>query len=392
MALALDHVARPLVPAARVRRISLQDFRSYAALDLAVDAPLVALTGENGAGKTNILEALSFLCPGRGLRRAELADVARLGGPGGWAVSAIIDAAMDEPVRLGTGLERAEGGLLQRRNRVDREPAASAAAFADWVRLVWLTPELDGLFRGPPGERRRFLDRLVLAVDAEHAARGSRFDRALRGRNRLLQDPGSDARWLDAIEHEVAEHGVALAAARLETVRRLRGVVEDTRDDASPFPWAALELRGELESALALAPALDVEDSYRAALREARDRDRVAGRALMGPQTSDLSVVHGPKGVAAAGASTGEQKALLVGLVLAHARLVWAMCAQRPLVLLDEVAAHLDPRRRAALYEALSALDCQVWMTGADPALFSDLPAGSATFRVVPGGVEPLAR
>jgi DNA replication and repair protein RecF len=374
-----------------VRRLQLTDFRSYAALDLKVDARLVALAGENGAGKTNVLEAISLLSLGRGLRRAEFSDMVRSGGAGTFAISAVIEADGDE-TRLGTGVERSETGSLVRRCRIEGANAPSAAAFAEHLRLVWLTPAMDGLFTGPAGDRRRFLDRLVLAVDAQHGARVSALERALRSRNRLLEDPSGDAAWLDAVEREVAEVGTAVAAARLETVQRLSALIASERDPASPFPWADVTLEGTLDQAIAGMPALDAEDLYRGWLRDGRARDRAAGRTLAGPQASDLAVRHGPKGVAAAQASTGEQKALLIGLVLAHARLVAGMTGIVPLILLDEVAAHLDPRRRAALFGILAALGAQAWLTGADPQVFADLPAASSVYEVTPGRVVAIER
>lgn len=365
----------------RIKRLILQDFRSYPALDLALDAPAVALVGENGAGKTNILEAISLFSPGRGLRRADFADMARQDGPGGFSISLALDTPYGEH-RLGAGAALSPEGRLQRVGRIDGETASSPAAFAEHLRLVWLTPDLDALFRGPGGDRRRFLDRFVLAVDSEHGARVNALERALRSRNRLLEDEFADARWLDSVEREVAELGVAVAAARRETVDRLGALILESRDDSSPFPFATLALTGDLDALVASLPAVDAEDRYRAILREYRARDRAAGRTLVGPQASDLAVRHGPKDIPADTASTGEQKALLIGLVLAHARLVAAMTGQAPLVLLDEVAAHLDPRRRRALFDTLATLGGQVWMTGADEALFGELGEGSAVFRV----------
>ena len=376
-------------PAPRITRLILQNFRSYAALDLGIDAGMVALSGENGAGKTNLLEAMSLFAAGRGLRRAELAEMARAGGSGTFQASLRIVSGASE-YRLGLGVEATDAGGLGRLCRIDGAAVSSATAFAEHCRIVWLTPALDGLFTGAAGDRRRFLDRLVLAVDSGHGSRVNALDRALRSRNRLLEAERPDPTWLDAVEREVAETGVAVSAARRETVERLAALVASGRDDTSPFPWAALELSGPLEAELARRPALDVEDLYRGWLREGRARDRAAGRTLVGPQAADLAVRHGPKDVAAASASTGEQKALLIGLVLAHARLVAAMTGIVPMVLLDEVAAHLDPRRRAALYAVLADLGGQVWMTGADPALFDDLPAGAVRFEVEPGRVAPL--
>jgi DNA replication and repair protein RecF len=364
----------------------LTDFRSYAALDLALgEAPLVALVGDNGVGKTNLMEALSLLAPGRGLRRAEFSELARQGGSGGFAVAATLDGLHGE-TRLGTGYEPASPeGTGGRKCRIDGVTVSSSSAFAEYLRVVWLTPALDGLFAGPAGDRRRFLDRLVLAVDASHGSRVNAFEKAMRGRNRLLAEDAPHHAWLDAIERELAELGVAVAAARAETVARLSALIEATRDDASPFPSADVRLEGEIEAMVGTMAAVEVEDHYRAILRDGRGRDRAAGRTLTGPQASDLVLRHRAKDIPVAQCSTGEQKALLIGLVLAHARLVASMSGIAPIVLMDEVAAHLDPRRRAALYQALDALGCQVWMTGADPALFADLPRDAACFLVTPG-------
>lgn len=373
-----------------ITRVILQDFRTYAALDRPVSRRIVALVGENGAGKTNLLEALSLFVSGRGLRRAEFAQMARAGGPGGFAVSLAIDTPLGER-RLGTGIEIPDpNGRAGRLCRIDGASAPSPAAFAEYLRVVWLTPDLDALFRGPAGERRRFLDRLVLAIDAEHGSRVNALDRALRSRNRVLEHDPNHRLWLDAIEREVAELGVAVAAARAETVQRLSGLILATRDDASPFPFAALALAGDLDDLVAALPAVDAEDRFRVLLRDHRARDRAAGRTLVGPQASDLLVRHGIKNIPAGAASTGEQKALLIGLVLAHARLVAGMSGLAPLVLLDEVAAHLDPRRRNGLFDALETLGGQVWLSGADPALFADLGERAELLQVQPGRVNAL--
>jgi DNA replication and repair protein RecF len=369
------------------RRLMLADFRSYASLDLSVDARLVVLTGENGAGKTNLLEALSLFSPGRGLRRAELSEFARVGGGGGFAVSAEIETS-NGVVQLGTGIEPQGDLPLQRKYRVNREHAASIRAVCNHLRVVWLTPAMDGLFSGPAGDRRRFLDRLVLAIDTSHGARVNAFERALRSRNRLLEDgPAADRRWLDAIEKEAAELAIAIAAARAETVSKLSALIAETRDNASAFPWADLGLEGDVERLIGSFPAVESEEIYRGMLRENRSRDAQAGRALIGPQAADLCVRHGPKQILAAKASTGEQKALLAGLALAHARLVAAVSGLAPLVLLDEIAAHFDPLRRDALFEALKTLGGQIWLSGADRAIFSAIENHALMLTVTPGAV-----
>ena len=370
-----------------VRRLILADFRSYAALDLALDPHMIVLTGENGAGKTNVLEALSLLSPGRGLRRAELADCARIGGRGGFAVSVEIES-QGHRVQLGVGLDPPDGDEPQaRRFRLDRAPAPSARALADHLRLVWQTPAMDQLFTGSAGERRRFLDRLVLAVDPDHGTRVNALERALRNRNRLLEQGAADRRWVEAAEHEVAELAIAVAAARHDTVARLAALILAERGEPSPFPFAEIALDGEIEALVADRPALAAEDRYRAILADNRGRDAAAGRTLIGPHTSDLVVRHGPKQLEARQCSTGEQKALLTGLVLAHAHLVAAASGIVPIVLLDEIAAHFDPKRRAALFDELARIGGQVWMTGADEAAFAELADRAEILRVTPGRI-----
>ena len=271
---------------------------------------------------------------------------------------------------------------------IDREPVSSAAAFADHLRVVWLVPAMDQLFNGPASERRRFLDRLVLAVDADHMTRVNALERALRSRNRLLEDPRADPHWLDAIEHETAELAVAVTALRAETVRRLAARLLARRESASPFPAAEIALDGWMEQLVALHPAVEVEDRYRAVLKENRPRDAAAGRTLDGPHLTDLAVTFASKGIAAADASTGEQKALLIGLVLAHAGLIAEMSGFAPVLLLDEVVAHLDPLRRAALYAELDELGAQVWITGADAAAFTEIAGKAEVFEVRPGQIN----
>ena len=375
----------------RILRLSLTQFRSYRAASLEVHGDLVVLTGANGAGKTNCLEAISFLMPGRGLRRATLDDVASREGDGSWAVAAEVEGALGLAT-LGTGIDAPAAGATTstRRCRIDREPVSSAAAFADHLRLVWLTPAMDGLFMGAVSERRRFLDRLVLAIDAGHSARVSALERSLRSRNRLLEETDPDPHWLSAIERETAELAVAVAATRNQTLGRLQAMIAE-RAATSPFPAAALSLDGWMEAALQNEPALAVEERYRAVLRDNRSRDAAAGRTLDGPHLTDLAVVYAPKDMPAREASTGEQKALLIGLVLAHAGLVAEMTGITPLLLLDEIVAHLDPQRRAALFAELGRLGAQIWMTGADPAAFAEVASAAAMFEVAAGKFSPRA-
>ena len=260
-----------VIPHARILTLKLSNFRSYRQASLGLEGKSALFLGPNGAGKTNILEAVSFLTPGRGLRRATLDDVAATEGDGSWAVAAEIDGALGN-VLLGTGIEAPSGDESSpRKSRIDREPASSASAFAEHLRVIWLTPEMDGLFLGPGSERRRFLDRLVLAIDAEHAARVNALDRALRSRNRLLEEQNFDPKWMDAIEHEVAELAIAVAAARAETVKRLATEIESSRDLESGFPTAQIALDGEIERALEIESATEVEERYREKLREITD-------------------------------------------------------------------------------------------------------------------------
>lgn len=377
--------------AARIRKLTLSNFRNYHAASLEVGGDTIVLIGPNGAGKTNLIEAISFLAPGRGLRRATLDEVALREGDGAWAVAAEIEGALGLAT-LGTGIERAveDGAATTRKFRIDREPVGSAAAFADHLRVIWLVPAMDSLFVGAPSERRRFVDRLALAVDAEHGSRINALDRALRSRNRLLEDPRPDPHWLDAVEHETAELAVAVAGLRVETVRRLEAVLASRKDAA--FPPAAIALEGSLEQLIPAHPAGEIEERYRTVLRDNRARDAAAGRTLDGPHLTDFAVTYAAKGVAAAEASTGEQKALLIGLILAQARLIAAMTSSPPVLLLDEVVAHLDPTRRDALRVELTTLGTQVWLTGADPALFAELADHAMVIEVDAGRLKARGR
>jgi DNA replication and repair protein RecF len=372
---------------ARIRRLTLTNFRNYHAATIALDRRLIVLVGPNGAGKTNILEAISFLAPGRGLRYATLEDVAFSEGDGSWAVSAEVEGALGI-VTLGTGIDppSAPSPVTSRRARIDREPA-SAAAFAAHMRVLWLVPAMDSLFSGPASERRRFLDRLVLAIDAEHAARVNALERALRSRNRLLEQPRPDSHWLDAVEHETAELAVAVATARAQGVELLAAALAAGHD--AMFPSAEISLDGWMEASARSHPAVELEDRYRAVLRENRGRDAAAGRTLDGPHVSDLNVTYAAKAIAAREASTGEQKALLIGLVLGHANLIAELTGFAPILLLDEVVAHLDPSRRTALFEALDRLGAQVLMSGADKAAFGAIASSAQVIGVEAGQVTP---
>ncbi|BCG76461.1 DNA replication/repair protein RecF [Mesorhizobium sp. 113-3-3] len=369
-----------------ISKLTLTNFRNYAALAIDLAPGAVVFSGDNGAGKTNLLEAISFLTPGRGLRRAPYADVAREGGDGGFALHARLDGP-DGQVEIGTGISvgEGEGG---RRVRINGATARSAEDMLEWLRVVWLTPAMDALFTGPAADRRRFLDRLVLAIDPGHGQRALDYEKAMRGRNRLLTDGTRDDRWFEAIETQMAETGVAIAAARAELVRLLAAMI-DRLPDTGPFPQADISLSGDLEAEVSNAPAVDVEERFRRALASGRDRDRAAGRTLEGPHRSDLLVRHRPKAMPAELCSTGEQKALLVGIVLSHARLTGEMSGLTPILLLDEIAAHLDGGRRAALFSILEELNCQAFMTGTDAALFSSLKGRAQFLTVDHGTVGP---
>jgi DNA replication and repair protein RecF len=343
-----------------VSRLSLSDFRSYADAVLEAGPGFVILTGENGVGKTNVLEAVSLLSPGRGLRGASLTEMARRGGPGGFAVAARVG-----DVDIGTGTAAAAPD--RRQVRINGAPA-SANSLSEWLSVLWLTPAMDRLFADAASGRRRFLDRLVLALRPDHAMHSARYDAAMRARNKLLAEDGPwDEAWLAALEARMAEHGAAIAEARAATVAALGERLEAAPE--GPFARALIALDGGEPADLAAA----------------RSRDAAAGRTLAGPHRADIAVTHVGKNQPAALCSTGEQKALLIGLILAHADLVAARTGRRPILLLDEIAAHLDPARRAALFARLGEAGGQVWMTGTEPALFEGI--GEATrFALVAGG------
>ncbi len=385
-------------------RLTLTDFRNHAAATIAPGAGFVLLSGDNGAGKTNVLEAVSLLTPGRGLRGAALGEMARTPGPGGFGVAAELtppagaggdearknaegeglSSPVDEqalpptPSRSGGrgGISLGTGTLAaapeRRQVRINGAPA-SVNSLSEWLSVLWLTPAMDRLFADSAGNRRRFLDRLTLALEPGHASHAARYEAAMRARNKLLAEPeGADASWLAALEAGMAEHGAILGEARARTVAALGEAMAGQTDD--DFPRAALALEGWEGGDLA------------AALKASRGRDAAAGRATIGPHRHDLAVTHVAKRQPAARSSTGEQKALLLGIVLAHAELVASRRGAPPILLLDEVAAHLDPRRRAALFMRLDGRG-QVWMTATEPGLFSEIGAAASRFHVANGTI-----
>ena len=351
-------------------RLTLTDFRSHAAATLAPGPGFVILTGENGAGKTNVLEAVSLLSPGRGLRGASLSEMARSDGPGGFAVSTRLG-----DVEIGTGTSAA--APERRQVRINGAPAASNA-LSEWLSVLWITPAMDRLFSEAASGRRRFFDRLVLALEPGHAHHAARYEAAMRARNKLLAEPdGADPGWLAALEAGMAEHGAAIADARARTLAALGDALAAQPEGV--FARAGLALNGWRSEGA---------DALRAELRAGRGRDATAGRTLAGPHRSDLHVTHMGKGQPAERSSTGEQKALLLGIVLAHADLVAARLGRRPVLLLDEVAAHLDPSRRAALFGRLDG-GGQVWMTGTERTLFAGVGATATWHHVADGRIVP---
>ena len=369
--------------------LALTDFRSYAAARLPAEGRSVYLFGPNGAGKTNLLEAISLLSPGKGLRGASLPEIGRRM-PGetvgrAWAVSAVIGDP-DGDVQIGTGTETP--GASRRAVRIDGE-TTPPGRMADHIRPLWLTPQQDRLFLEAPGERRKFFDRLTFAAEPAHAAHAGAYDKALRERMRLLTDEGPppDPLWLEALEARMAEAGARVAAARARTLTALQSEIDGRGD--RPFPQAILSLTGEWEQmALAGKDEAEIEGRLAAALAAARPRDSAAGRGLTGPHRGDLSVLHAEKDRPAAECSTGEQKALILNLVLAQAaRLSRAISGPNPIVLLDEVAAHLDPLRRAALGDEISALGLQAFLTGTDESLFDSLKGRALGVRVDASGL-----
>lgn len=371
-----------------IRTLKVHSFRSYPEAELAnLRSGLLVFYGPNGAGKTNILEAVSLLSPGRGLRGAKLSEVQRQGDSEPWAVAAEVKIGQ-EAVRLGTGLDpERSAGKDKRVVRVNGRTTKGQHVLADYLSLVWLTPQMDRLFLETSRERRRFLDRLVLGFDPGHSGRVVRYENAVAQRSRLLREGRGDPAWLSALEQLIAETGTAIAAARLDFVNRLQSACGDSSH--APFPLVRLSITGFLEEMLLTRKALETEALFRERMLESRERDAVSGGMRSGPHKSDLEVMYVGKGMPAAQCSTGEQKALLTGIILAHARLIAAERCEPPLLLLDEVAAHLDEGRRAALYEILHDLGAQVWLTGTDADLFESVKQSAQFFFVQSSAIEP---
>ncbi|MBI1330091.1 MAG: DNA replication/repair protein RecF [Alphaproteobacteria bacterium] len=371
-------------------RLTLTNFRSYACAELQTDGRPVVLAGANGAGKTNILDAISLLSPGRGLRGAKLGEHVRRGPSAPsealWAVAASVMRDC-ETYEIGTGLAIGPGGGERRLVRLNGAPAQSSADLADILSILWLTPAMDRLFIEGANGRRKFLDRLVLGFDARHASNSTRYEAATRERARLLKYGPRDPGWLSGLEQQMAETGVAIAQARAGSVEKLNATLAE-RAEAGEFPAAQLALRGDMEALIADAAA-DSVSAMRLMLEKLRARDAESGRTLFGPHVSDLSVRHTAKRADARECSTGEQKALLISIALAHA---WTLARGRngmaPILLLDEIAAHLDGVRRAALFEEIIALGAQAWMTGTDHSLFEGLEGRADILCVSNGALE----
>ena len=370
--------------------LTLTDFRSYDHAALETEGRSVFLFGPNGAGKTNLLEAISLFSPGRGLRGVAIAELGRRT-PGeavgrAWSVSARVQTG-EEETRIGTGTEAP--GAARRIVRIEGE-TVPPGRLGDLIRPIWLTPAQDRLFLEGPSERRRFFDRLVFAAEPAHAIHASAYERAMRERGRLLGEPGPDPAWLTALEAQMAESGALMATARARTLQALQAEV-DARAER-PFPQAELQLTGDWEKLAASGlEAPEIQARLAPALERARDRDAAAGRALTGPHRGDLAVVHREKDRPAAECSTGEQKALILNLVLAQAaRLSRAESSPNPILLLDEAAAHLDARRRAGLFDEIEALGLQAFLTGVDEQLFEDLKGRARGVRVDAGQLAPL--
>lgn len=375
-----------------IRKLALRNFRNYGNLKLDIGRRNLVLLGPNGAGKTNVLEAVSLLAPGRGLRGSRFETLAKHGS-GDWSIAADITGAgfaitvATSYIKPGPDSQRPS---YSRQVTVDGLPERGSGALGRRIRILWVTPSMDRIFSGPPSERRRFLDRLTAALDPVHISRVSNFEKLMRERNILImQDPWDDA-WLGGLEHQMAEQAIAVAAGRISALDALKSFAAETSSPSS-FPWVNLDLEGELESALTSSPAVQIEDEYRRILRDSRKMDRAASRTIRGPHRTDLEVYHGPKGTAARLCSTGEQKALLIGIILAQARVVASVHGGAvPILLFDEGLAHLDRHHRQALFRELRELGAQSWFSGTDRQLFDDMDDGTMRLIINDGNAMPV--
>lgn len=365
-----------------IQTLKLTNFRCYEHTELqSLSKGLIVLHGANGAGKTNILEAVSLLSPGRGIRGARVMEIQKNDKPNPWAVSGLLRDKYHDEIRLGTGLDpNSKTGAEKRTIRINGSTAKSQSALGQYVSCVWLTPQMDRLFMDSARERRKFLDRLVFAFDAGHSGRVTRYENALSQRSKLLKDGVTDEAWITGLENQMAETGIAIAAARLECIERLQSAC--IASDHTHFPLAHFHATGILEEKLSNTPALQVEDMFKSILRENRPRDSITGGTSHGPHRSDLYVIYAEKNMPADQCSTGEQKALLIGLILAHAQLIKAERGHPPLLLLDEIAAHLDENRRIALYDILTEIGAQAWLTGTDHNLFTAIENKATFFEI----------
>jgi DNA replication and repair protein RecF len=370
-------------PALSITQLSLTAFRNYDEARIVLDSSPVVLTGPNGSGKTNALEALSLLVPGRGLRRAPLSEMQNRNLEAPWAVAAEL-MTPSGTIRLGTGRDPDAPDAARRVVHIDGRAVKSQQALADHVVMAWVTPDMDRLLVEGPSARRRLLDRLVCSFDPAHAGRVHRYEKALRERLRLLREGFADAAWLEGLENEMAQTGTAIAAARLQLLRQLQVAMEQT---ASAFPQADITLQGVAEEALREQPALIVEDKLRRGFVAGRQEDAQSGTSALGPHRSDLAVTHRERQCPADLCSTGEQKALLIAIMLAYVRILKETRRVAPILLLDDITAHLDERRRGALFEEVLALGGQAWLTGTDSESFRPLLGSARHFRVEKGHI-----
>ncbi|MCB9963399.1 MAG: DNA replication/repair protein RecF [Rhodospirillales bacterium] len=367
-----------------ITALHLNHFRSYTTLELPVpEKKNIILTGPNGAGKTNILEALSLLSPGRGLRGAKPAEIQNKHDDktqaAGWSIHAKLDSYYG-PVRVGIGRDPETDKKLI---HVNGAPVKTQSALGEWLSCLWLTPQMDRLFLDEKSARRRFFDRLIYTFDPAHMGRLTRYENALRQRMKLLKQGYSDPVWLTGIETQIAETGLSICATRRTFCDKLQqAYIAATEEEQQSFPQATLEISGDIETALAHDSALRVEDQFRTRLAQNRISDVESGTTALGPHRSDFLAYYTKKSMPAMHCSTGEQKALLIGIILAHARLLREEHAQAPLLLLDEIVAHLDPSRRATLSSLLKTYPSQVWMTGTDAAPFEDFTSHSHLYSV----------